>query len=93
MRTRSRLAQLSGAAGLLLASTAVAVATGTGPARATVVNASAAGGFPNQARLVGSIQYSMVIRDVPTAVAALREHAPTDDRLRAALERRQRSGS
>ncbi|MEV2242630.1 hypothetical protein [Micromonospora sp. NPDC049891] len=48
MRIRSRLARLSGAAGLLLASTAVAVATGVGPAQATVVNVSVAGAFPNQ---------------------------------------------
>lgn len=40
-----------------------------------------------QARLVGSMQHPMVIRDFSTAAAALRELAPTYDRLRAALER------
>ncbi|GAA3755285.1 hypothetical protein GCM10022225_45060 [Plantactinospora mayteni] len=38
-----------------------------------------------QARLVGSMQYPMVVRDLPAAATALRELAPTYDRLRAAL--------
>lgn len=38
-----------------------------------------------QARLVGSMQHPMVVRDFPAAAAALRELAPTYDRLRAAL--------
>jgi hypothetical protein len=38
-----------------------------------------------QARLVGSMQYPMVTGDFPAAAAALRELAPTYDRLRAAL--------
>ncbi len=38
-----------------------------------------------QSRLVGSLQYPMVTRDFPRAAAALRELAPTYDRLRAAL--------
>ena len=49
-------------------------------------------GFPRaadiaarQARLVGSMQYPMVVRDFPRAAAALRELAPTYDQLRAAL--------
>lgn len=40
-----------------------------------------------QARLVGSMQYPMVVKDFPAAAAALRELAPTYDRLRAALSR------
>jgi hypothetical protein len=39
-----------------------------------------------QARLVGSMQYPMVVKDFPAAAKALRELAPTYDRLRAALE-------
>ncbi|HEY1488810.1 MAG TPA: hypothetical protein VGF84_22065 [Micromonosporaceae bacterium] len=38
-----------------------------------------------QARLVGSMQLPMVTRDLPRAAAALRELAPTYDRLRVAL--------
>jgi hypothetical protein len=38
-----------------------------------------------QARLVGSLQHPLVIRDFPKAAAALRELAPTYERLRAAL--------
>jgi hypothetical protein len=38
-----------------------------------------------QARLVGSMQYAMVSKDVTAAAAALRELAPTYDALRAAL--------
>ncbi|MFY1688245.1 hypothetical protein [Plantactinospora sp. WMMB782] len=38
-----------------------------------------------QARLVGSMQYPMVVGDLPAAAGALRELAPTYDRLRAAL--------
>ncbi|GIH02181.1 hypothetical protein Rhe02_02480 [Rhizocola hellebori] len=38
-----------------------------------------------QARIVGSMQYPMVTRDFASAAAALRELAPTYDRLRAAL--------
>ncbi|GIG89830.1 hypothetical protein [Plantactinospora endophytica] len=38
-----------------------------------------------QARLVGSMQYPMVVGDLPAAAAALRELAPSYDRLRAAL--------
>ncbi|MBF9134152.1 hypothetical protein I0C86_35225 [Plantactinospora sp. S1510] len=56
-------------------------------------------GFPDaaeiaatQARLVGSMQYPMVVRDFTAAAAALRELAPTYDRLQAALVQRQRSG-
>ncbi|MGX7676596.1 hypothetical protein [Plantactinospora sp. DSM 117369] len=41
-----------------------------------------------QARLVGSMQHPMVIRDFPAAAAALRELAPTYDRLHAALVQR-----
>lgn len=39
----------------------------------------------NQARLVGSMQHPMVTGNLPLAAAALRELAPTYDRLRAAL--------
>ena len=39
----------------------------------------------NQARLVGSLQHPMVTHDLRSAAAALRELAPTYDRLRAAL--------
>ncbi|MEQ4301713.1 hypothetical protein ABNF97_10035 [Plantactinospora sp. B6F1] len=42
-----------------------------------------------QARLVGSMQHPMVVRDFPAAAAALRELAPTYDRLHAALVRPQ----
>ena len=49
-------------------------------------------GFPRaadiaarQARLVGSMQYPMVVGEFPRAAAALRELAPTYDQLRAAL--------
>ncbi|MEV4413775.1 hypothetical protein [Catellatospora sp. NPDC049609] len=38
-----------------------------------------------QARLVGSMQHPMVTGDLPAAAAALRELAPTYDRLRAVL--------
>jgi MerR HTH family regulatory protein len=38
-----------------------------------------------QARLVGSMQHPMVTGNFPPAAAALRELAPTYDRLRAAL--------
>ena len=38
-----------------------------------------------QARLVGSLQHPMVTGNLPAAAAALRELAPTYDRLRAAL--------
>ncbi|GIM91898.1 hypothetical protein [Paractinoplanes toevensis] len=38
-----------------------------------------------QARLVGSLQHPLVTRDFPRAAAALRELAPTYERLRAAL--------
>jgi hypothetical protein len=38
-----------------------------------------------QARLVGSLQHPLVIRDFPKAAAALRTLAPTYERLRAAL--------
>jgi len=38
-----------------------------------------------QARLVGSMQYPMVAKDFASAATALRELAPTYDRLRAAL--------
>jgi hypothetical protein len=38
-----------------------------------------------QARLVGSLQHPLVARDYPKAAAALRELAPTYERLRAAL--------
>jgi len=38
-----------------------------------------------QARLVGSLQHPMVTGNLPPAAAALRELAPTYDRLRAAL--------
>jgi hypothetical protein len=38
-----------------------------------------------QARLVGSLQHPMVVKDFPAAAGALRELAPTYDRLRAAL--------
>lgn len=44
-----------------------------------------------QARLVGSMQHPMVTGNLPRAAAALRELAPTYDRLRAALARRARS--
>ncbi|WP_437622563.1 hypothetical protein [Sorangium sp. So ce1151] len=40
-----------------------------------------------QARLVGSMQYSLVAADDATAAAALRALAPTYDRLRSALDR------
>jgi hypothetical protein len=39
-----------------------------------------------QARLVGSLQYPLVVRDYPKAAATLRRLAPTYERLRAALE-------
>ncbi len=39
-----------------------------------------------QARLVGSMQHPMVTGDLPAAAHALRELAPTHDRLRQALE-------
>ncbi|GAB3964315.1 hypothetical protein V1634_01640 [Plantactinospora veratri] len=48
--------------------------------------ADAAGIAALQARLVGSMQYPMVVGDLPAAAAALRELAPTYDRLRAALD-------
>jgi hypothetical protein len=38
-----------------------------------------------QARLVGSMQHPMVVKNFPAAAAALRELAPTYDRLRASL--------
>lgn len=38
-----------------------------------------------QARLVGSLQYPLVTRDFPRAAAALRELAPTYEKLRSAL--------
>lgn len=38
-----------------------------------------------QARLVGSLQHPLVVRDFPKAAAALRELAPTYERLRATL--------
>jgi hypothetical protein len=41
----------------------------------------------NQARLVGSLQHPMVTRGYPVAAAALRELAPSYDRLRGALSR------
>jgi hypothetical protein len=45
----------------------------------------AAGIAATQARLVGSMQHPMVSGDLTSAAAALRELAPTYDRLRAAL--------
>ena len=47
--------------------------------------AEAAGIAATQARLVGSLQYPVVAGDFATAGAALRELAPTYDRLREAL--------
>ena len=47
--------------------------------------AGAAAIAAEQARLVGSLQHPLVTRDFPKAAAALRELAPTYERLRAAL--------
>jgi hypothetical protein len=46
---------------------------------------AAAGIAANQARLVGSMQHPMVVGSYPFAAAALRELAPSYDRLREAL--------
>lgn len=51
------------------------------PAARALAAASAA----EQARLVGSLQHPLVIRDFPKAATTLRELAPSYERLRAAL--------